>query len=79
MVFVEMQIGGVEFASPLETFPIPNGEEVSVQNDQTVAPQLLQAAIDMDGAEPQGIADLGLRERQFATVIVSKPERLHAH
>ena len=41
MILVQMQIGRVKLASLLETFPILNGEEVSPERDQAVAPQLL--------------------------------------
>ena len=33
----------------------------------------------MDGAEPQRVADFGLRQAQFTNMTVSKPNRLHAH
>jgi hypothetical protein len=63
-VAAHAKIPALELANPLETLPIEDDDPAPLEGQQLPPAQRLKAAIDVHGAEPEGVGDLRLRQRQ---------------
>lgn len=59
-----MQVTVVEGGPALEALPIENADGLVLPGEQVFGAQLLQAAIDVDGGETEGLAQRRLGQRQ---------------
>jgi hypothetical protein len=74
----QAQEGRIEFSRFLQARPILDDHRFSPPGDQTFLPQLLDDPVDVNGREPKGVTQLGLRQRKLETEAIGETDRLKA-
>src|SRR3954451_17688991 len=73
-----MQVACLEAGGINETLPVPDLQIALGPFHQFVLAQLLKHAVDMDGGDPDGLAEHRLRDGEAEGVVVNEADRLEA-
>src|SRR5829696_10366286 len=78
-LFLDVEVCGVELSGLLQAIPIFDDHAPALRrSDETVSPQL-QGSIHMNGGEPGGVAEFGLRDRHLKGLAVYQADRPETH
>src|SRR4051794_28564580 len=75
----QAEVARVELGEGLEPGHVGNGQQVLARDDQTLDPQGLQDAVDVNLRDAERVRQVRLRQAELETVLARKAHRLQAH